>query len=413
MLSARGSLADYFEGVLIKRLAAVDVITDKSNQHEITGMAEWSAVLGSEPRKQKDGNGLTARFIGFMREQDAVTETGFLSWYNARQGKPRRPEWRLYYPSNTVTSLMKANDILILARHRSGEVFFIVAEQDSAMEVALRQLFMRENTAQHDLFEIRSANLTETGVDFVSGFILDEIGVDLLEPETDILDQICDSLGDQLPSTLTMAEAAWQHCVEADPRDGPDLAILAWTDFEDRLFRRFERRTISKRLVQGFMLESGPDVAGFQAFALSIQNRAKSRAGYSLEHHLGRIFNEHRLRYRPQARTENGKSADFLFPGEEAYMDKAYPPDRLVMLGAKSSLKERWRQVLSEADRIACKHLFTLDTRMTVRTFAEMREAKLTLVLPAPVHGRLVDVGAAPVVSLIDFIEHVQDRCGG
>jgi hypothetical protein len=52
------------------------------------------------------------------------------------------------------------------------------------------------------------------------------------------------------------------------------------------------------------------------------------------------------------------------------------------MLAVKTTCKDRWRQVLNEADRIPQKHLFTLQEGVSLAQLAEMEEAGLKLVVP-------------------------------
>lgn len=52
------------------------------------------------------------------------------------------------------------------------------------------------------------------------------------------------------------------------------------------------------------------------------------------------------------------------------------------MLGAKTTCKDRWCQVLNEADRIPNKHLFTLQRGVTRNQLQEMKDEHLTLVVP-------------------------------
>ena len=56
------------------------------------------------------------------------------------------------------------------------------------------------------------------------------------------------------------------------------------------------------------------------------------------------------------------------------------------MLGAKSTLKDRWRQVLSEAERIDNKHLLTLEPGISENQTSEMQVKQLQLVLPRKLH---------------------------
>ena len=62
------------------------------------------------------------------------------------------------------------------------------------------------------------------------------------------------------------------------------------------------------------------------------------------------MFTRHGLRFTPQARTEANNKPDFVFPGEWEYLDATFSATLLVKLGVKSTIKDRWRQALTEAD---------------------------------------------------------------
>ena len=55
-------------------------------------------------------------------------------------------------------------------------------------------------------------------------------------------------------------------------------------------------------------------------------------------------------------------------------------------MAVKTTCKDRWRQVLAEADRIGEKHLLTLEPAISRAQTAEMQAQKLRLVLPEPLH---------------------------
>ena len=54
------------------------------------------------------------------------------------------------------------------------------------------------------------------------------------------------------------------------------------------------------------------------------------------------------------------------------------------MLAVKTTCKDRWRQILNEADRIPNKHLLTLQEGVSENQFNEMKVAGVQLVIPAP-----------------------------
>ena len=94
------------------------------------------------------------------------------------------------------------------------------------------------------------------------------------------------------------------------------------------------------------------------------------------------IFTENDLVFEEQAITEDNKKPDFLFPNAECYHNLHFPSDNLFVLGAKTTCKDRWRQVLTEANRVDRKYLFTLQQGISKNQLKEMHDSKLTLVVP-------------------------------
>lgn len=80
------------------------------------------------------------------------------------------------------------------------------------------------------------------------------------------------------------------------------------------------------------------------------------------------------------------------------------------MLGSKSSCKDRWRQVLSEANKIMNKHLFTLEPGISQNQTDEMQDKKLQLVLPKNLHDTYLESQKGWLMSLCEFITLVQER---
>src|SRR4030095_273751 len=110
--------------------------------------------------------------------------------------------------------------------------------------------------------------------------------------------------------------------------------------------------------------------------------------GKSLELQARAIFLEEglveRASFSHQPESDPGKRPDFLFPSEAAYKDSNFPAGQRRMLGVKTTCKDRWRQILNEANRISEKHLLTLQEGVSESQFAEMRAANVRLVVPAP-----------------------------
>lgn len=136
----------------------------------------------------------------------------------------------------------------------------------------------------------------------------------------------------------------------------PDEQLLDRRRVEYDIFLLVEELHVLDIIRKGF-----GSVDEFIALANSVSNRRKSRAGKSLELHLEHLFIEHGLRhFATQAITEGNKKPDFLFPSAGAYHDTEFPVENLRMLAVKTTCKDRWRQILNEADKIHQVHLFTL-----------------------------------------------------
>ncbi|HIZ33520.1 MAG TPA: type II restriction endonuclease [Candidatus Bacteroides merdigallinarum] len=157
----------------------------------------------------------------------------------------------------------------------------------------------------------------------------------------------------------------------------PDDILLGWIDTEFRLFKYMEEKVYGDLVSRPF-----GTVDAFVQAANEVLNRRKSRAGKSLEHHLADIFTGNGLIFEEQAVTEDNKKPDFLFPNGECYHNLLFPADDLTVLGAKTTCKDRWRQVLTEADRVEEKFLFTLQQGISRNQLKEMADSHLTLVVP-------------------------------
>lgn len=398
----RGILSELFTGAAAKALSAVEASPQRSNQHELNGASPLRRIFGTEDRRS-----VPTRFIWLGDEQEAISAEGSISWYDARRQHPTRSEYRLYYTTNPVTDLMQAGDHLFVALRNNGTAMVVVAPAATAVRNQLLWLFELKATEDFSVSDICDLG---GKIDFAARYILDELGIDIEEPETGRLDELLQPIGLEFPTTRVFSELARTSLPHIDPRDDADSVLMAWVEQEERLFRRLERRIVASRLLSGFAAEGQADVDGFIAFSLSVQNRRKARAGRSLENHLEALFISRKLRFQRGAETENRNSPDFLFPGQTEYRDPQFPVDGLTMLGAKSTLKDRWRQVLAEANRIPAKHLITLQPGISENQTDQMRAASLQLVVPRSIHETFQLDQAAWLISVADFVELLQQR---
>ena len=404
----RGQLRDCFAGVGVKRLSAVDAEPSRSNQHEVgTTRAMREQFLGQTQRQR-----FPVQYVWLGQDDNALSVEGAATHYDARERKPHRaPEWRLYYPSNAVTEAMQEGDTLFLAMRGDGRLYFVVTPEGTTGEHQLAWLFGLYPRGRSFV----STEIPEDGpeLDFAARFILDEIGVEYEVPEAERLDGIIERFGTMFPRTAEFSTLARETLADVDPRDDPDAALLAWLDHEEAMFRRLERRVVSSRLEEGFGKADGIDVDGFIRFSLSVQNRRKSRMGHSLENHLEAVFRACDISFDRGAVTEHNHRPDFLFPSVAAY--RAAPAtgsESLAMLGAKSTCKDRWRQVLAEAVKIPVKHLLTLEPGISEPQTAQMAASRLQLVVPRNIQGSYTESQRGWLWNLGNFIEFLNVSTG-
>lgn len=370
-----GHLSEYFTGIAAKRLSAVEADVFRSNQHEFNGVEGLKQIFGEANGKQK----FPAKFI-YLTDHDSepVVTDGFLTWYDARERHPVRSEYRLYFPTTTVSECAAEGDLLVIGRRPDGSVLVVVATAGSTVSNQIEWLFGLA-TEEFPGFSIREELETEQDrIAFASRFILEQIGVVVETAEDTFLEEMLRRFGGDFPPTREFSEYARTTLPDVSALDHPDATLMAWMEREEILFRTLERHLLADRLARGFE----KDVDGFVSFSLSVQNRRKSRVGLALENHVEQILAAQGVRYARAAVTENKAKPDFLFPGTAEYHDPAYAPVRLTMLGVKATCKDRWRQVLAEANRISPKHLLTLETAISKTQTDEMKDKQLQLVMP-------------------------------
>ena len=404
----KGYLSQYFEKVAAKRLTSVEANPDKSNQHEFNGTIALKEVLGTfESREKKVFN---TYFIWMGDQTEPVAVNGTLSWYNSRFEKPRAAEWRLYFQSNDVMDLASEGDLLIIAKRTDESILCIIAQAGSTIENQLIWLFGSPvQTGRQFVFHEIVAK-TDKEVNLVVRFILEEIGIEIEEHETDYLDSLITKFNGAFPKAREFSKFVRQTMNGVDPIEDPDHAIIAWMEFEEKLFRRLERIIVEKQLEVLVTNREIIDVDTFISFSLSVHNRRKARAGLALENHLEDLFNLHSIQFQRTVETENKSKPDFLFPYAQAYRNQSFPSDQLTMLGVKTTCKDRWRQVLSEASRIKNKHLFTLEPGISSNQTDEMQANNLQLILPTSIHNTYKDSQRKWLMNTKEFLQQVKEK---
>jgi hypothetical protein len=340
----------------------------------------------------------------------------YLTWYDTRRKKKdiRGPEWRLYYPAETERVIESAavGDTLLLAQRLDGSLMVVLARQNSEVLRQLEWLFDFSRSAS-GLFVDAEMDSQPSVSSVTADRVLSMLGIPLPTADADLSELLLARFpGDDWPKTALFSNFARKHFGEVDPVNEPDATLNAWVEHEHKLFRTLEKHRISETIREGFLSANGDvDVDAFIKMSLGANNRRKARAGLSLELHMEALLKANKIKFVKKAKTEGKKEPDFLFPSKASYHDPEFPNELLTMLGSKTSLRDRWRQVINEANRISTKHLLTLQAPISEDQTDEMREEKIRLVIPRQHHtSGFSSAQQAWLMSVSDFLDEVRTK---
>ena len=397
----QGYLSQYFKSIAAKVLSRVEIDITKSNQHEINGTAPLKRIFGPNKRR------FSAQFLYLSDNDDEpVKSDGFLTWYDAREQHPTRTEYRMYFPTTFVSNCASEGDMLFIALKPDDSVLVIIAECNSTIANQLSWLFGINKG--YPGFSIREELESEQDrIAFVSRIILEEIGIEIEDRSETYLEEMLYKFNYNFPSTKNFSDYARDTLINIQ-YDNIDDMLVGWIEREEILFRTLEKYLIAERLSNGFHGNNFTD--DFVKYSLTVQNRRKSRAGYSLENHIEELLKMNNIRYDRNKKTENNSKPDFIFPSIKEYHNPSFNASYLTMLGVKSTCKDRWRQILSEARKIKHKHLLTLEPAISQNQTEEMKFNSVQLVIPKNILNTYSIEQQKDIWTVEDFLNFVTNK---
>lgn len=188
---------------------------------------------------------------------------------------------------------------------------------------------------------------------------------------------------------------------------------------EYEIFKSFEVRRRSMELVQ-LVLGTDPEVISINqvlmnivtefsqidGILLSAAQTRKSRAGASFELHIERLLADGGIPHDVQVVADAKKRPDFVLPSFAAYMDPLRDRNGALVLSAKTTLRERWKQVHGEM-RNCDLFLATVDESIAENAIKDMAQLGITLVVPESLKKSDITVykRMANVISFKSFFE--------
>ena len=376
-----------------KRLSAND--TGASGAHQAGVYVPNDIAFTLCPRLKQAGGNPDAEFETTVLSHD-VTRRNRLTWYNqGSRNECRITRWADDRKRNSV-----------LQRDMTGGLVIILFRL-ARNEIGHTWVWFCSTPEEEDLLEERFG-VVEPGGFLFDGMVNRTTGrrpVVGATPCAKLLAEIPEQWLKSFPGGKAIVERT--HALFPGNRVSADDRIVARRNCEYELFRMIEKAHVLPRIRDGFQT-----VDEFIDYANSVTNRRKSRSGTSFELQLARVFDENALPNTHGGCSEGKKKPDFLFPSAVHYHDPAWPNEKLRMLGVKTTCKDRWRQILNEADRVPDKHLVTLQEGLSVEQFREMEAARVSLVVPRGLHSKYPKEIRGQLLSLEDFMAATKVACG-
>lgn len=140
-------------------------------------------------------------------------------------------------------------------------------------------------------------------------------------------------------------------------------------------------------------------------FFLSLTQSRRTRAGSAFEIILRTLFK--RLNYPfDEQQVINGKP-DFLMPGRSHFDSNSMD---CIIFTAKRTLRERWRQIVTEGTRGLGFYLSTIDESISANQLDEMRNHRIYLVIPISIKEKVAQYRSAHnVITFEEFFRYHLD----
>jgi len=140
-------------------------------------------------------------------------------------------------------------------------------------------------------------------------------------------------------------------------------------------------------------------------FYKSISQSRASRAGGSFQNHIAYILDTLSYPFEAQ-KIINGKP-DFILPNVVLYHKT---PGECILVTAKRTLRERWRQIITEGFRSPQYFLVTIDEKQSSDSLKEMAGHRIYLVVPERIRQSVSVYGTSGnVISVRAFFEDYLD----
>lgn len=351
--------------------------------------------LETKPRAKDEGNEIReAYFTTIWPQLGRMEKTTRLVHYTSKGQETHMTG----LPKQVFENLLPASYLVMGRNNANGELVYECLTIDSDSDAAT---FLR------DLFHFSS--------DFhIDEYLPEEIRQTELERVLDFSDQVIKAWlngsistfakeSAAMPSTIELARMARAKFLKEnnlkniDPfsLDAPgDVLRKISRNIEWEIFREYQSKERSVELIRITLGDSPRNIDAkfiikqllskfkdIDALMLSASQQRKSRAGYSYEHHIEAALIDGSIPYEKQVIIESKKRPDFILPSLK-FLGSGQPDAQTgLILSAKTTLRERWKQVEREMKGRRL-YLTTVDENIAGNAIEDMGSIGINLVIP-------------------------------
>ncbi len=409
------SVLEKADQVLIKKLSNNDRNWAKAKEDDqgriVRGKRKNNQAGVYIPHEQRDGGFFPALSVKQSKDEDGdeIREAFFRTVWPQLGAEERRSRLVHYTSKGQETHLTRVPkpaflqllpaSFLVMGRLTGEKGFeYVCVTIDSGSDEAelLAEMFGLAPDFRIDVFEPAAVRAEERDrvLDFADQVIAAWLAGTIRDFSTS---------NAAMPPTVELARLAQQAflarngLVKIDPfslKNPGDALREISRGIEWDLFREYQRRERSVDLVR-LVLGDTPssftasdvirrlvdEFPRIDALLLSASQQRKSRAGYSYEHHIERMLGDGNIPFEKQVIIEAKKRPDFILPSL-AFIDSGKESAATgLILSAKTTLRERWKQVEREkGSRLL--FLTTVDENIAGNAIEDMASFGVYLVIP-------------------------------
>ncbi|WP_346838419.1 type II restriction endonuclease [Microbulbifer sp. SAOS-129_SWC] len=215
-----------------------------------------------------------------------------------------------------------------------------------------------------------------------------------------------DQVKKDIPSNNILCKAAAEEIFSGKSKEDIKENFSQYvTALQNRIYEKYlehEQASAQSVIDQQIQEKQAIYFPDLNKLTMSLSQSRKSRAGKAFEGIFQELFSRLGYSYSDQVDIDGAKP-DFVMPSEEYFREK---PLESIIFTAKRTLRERWRQVVTEANKGYSFFLATFDEKISSNQIEQAAKHKIYVVVPKPLKNDIPHYKSSyNVLSFEEFLK--------